>query len=152
MNNRLEQLFNRRSDADRNWGPFLRWRPAQTSRYDFILVIKLLLSFTLALMPALFAGTALGMWVRLSRPPLSALGAPFWAAVMPHFLGLLWVLPLALALRVLLLLCHVWAWNRRADRLFREGASVSEIASPSEGVWPPPPAPEGRPRTAPPEP
>lgn len=146
MPEKCEQFFLRGVDIDRAWGPFARWRPVRNERVTFQLALAILLPFVLLTPFVMLLVTAaflwLASWLGHSVASIPARAFFSWPLAVSLWLGFMtWLYPLALGLRALLLSLRVWAWNRRANRLQREGTPVAEIVSdePPPGVWPPPP-------------
>lgn len=129
---------------DWGWGPLLFLRPPKSVRMTLRFWIKL---FGISILFAAPIGAVLGLLLAYydyasaqhhqrkiapvvateglinSTPPGTAL---FYSA-------------LAIIIALFSCFCQHWAWNRRADRLNREGPLMPEAVAAAPGVWPPPP-------------
>ncbi len=141
-----ERFFNRQSDADWTWGPFVSLRPPQDAPIRPWVWVRLFVIFTTLglLLVGLIAlpCALLPQWAAANHRPLSPLVAEAittLAAMVADrqtrilLLGLLLALP---ALFFLFCLPYHWAWNRRAARL-RAAPPAPDVPD-EPGLWPPP--------------
>ena len=142
-----EQFFNRQSDWNWAWGPFLPLRPPPSKPLRPWVWVQLFLAFTalglllLALLEMVVA--MLPQWALSQHRPLPASVSETLAAL--HAMGadpgtrlLLICLVLCLPpLFFLFCLPYHWAWNRRAARR-QEDTSEAKAMPETAGVWPPP--------------
>ncbi len=142
-----EAFFNRQSDADWTWGPFVSLRPPPTApirpwvwvRLFVIFTVLGLLLVALLLLPCALLPSWAAARHRALPPPVAEAFATAKAMVADRqtqilLLGLLPALP---ALFFLFCLPYHWAWNRRVARL---RAIIAPAPSPPDepGLWPPP--------------
>ena len=142
MADALERFFNWQSDMDWAWGPLLYLRPPKNVRmtlrfwltlFGFALLFTVPVGAVLGTLLAYYDYTAAQHREKKITPVVVAEN---WLNSTTPEASLFACGLLLLAAFLMLFLAH-WAWNRRADRLNREGLVPLPAAMP--GVWPPPP-------------
>lgn len=140
----LENFFNWLSDMDWGWGPLLHLRPPKNVRMTFGFWLKLLGYCVLFAAPI---GAILGSFLAYYDYAIAKHHEP---KIPPVIVTENWInksspqmvlsdCALLIAFCILICVCQHWAWNRRADRLNREGIMTTPAATELAGVWPPPP-------------
>jgi hypothetical protein len=101
---RLESAMNYLTDIDAGWWPFVRLRPARHERMDNARLLKIALHFG-----PLYGLLVFAWYVFIEFVPLSALWAAVCVLVSVAFLFIAYKVTFAIY------------WNRRAERLQRDG-------------------------------